>query len=534
MHPRFDQADYAKRVDPILTTAIILLLAIAAFVSNRIPLGVIAVGVALSLFFTGILTLPEAIAGFGDPTVIFIAALFVVSESLDATGITAWAGQRVVARAGTRYRPLLVLISLLVAVFSALITPTGAVAAFLPLVVVVAARASIPASQLLMPLAFVGHAGSMLLLTGTAVNIIVSEAAVENGGHAFGYAEFALVGIPLVIGTMLIILLFGRRLLPNRKGAALPLDLARYSRTLSDQYAVDLDPSETLGPKQGIIEVVIAPRSPLIGVKFNPGMATPSGDLVLLAARRGDKRMPEGFTAEEGDSLLLQGSWDDLDTHAHDGRVLPVKEPEALRRSVPLGAGAKRAMIILAIMVVLLATGIVPPAAAALLAAAALVLSRVLSPEQAYASISWTTVVLIAGMFPLSTAFVKTGMADLIAHHILSFTGGASPYLALFIICAITIVLGQFISNVATVLLIVPVAAAIANTLGLSVMPFMMALTVAGAASFLTPIATPANLMVFEPGGYRFGDYWKLGVPLAALFLAVAVFLVPTIWPFAR
>ncbi len=184
-------------------------------------------------------------------------------------------------------------------------------------------------------------------------------------------------------------------------------------------------------------------------------------------------------------------------------------------------------------MVVLLATGLLPPAVVALLAACALVLLRVVTVTQAYHSISWTTVILIAGMIPLSTAFTQTGTADLAARGLLSVVGGAGPYVALLALCILTIVLGQLISNVATVLVVAPIALAVASELHLSVLPFMMALTVAGAAAFLTPIATPANLMVMEPGGYRFGDYWKLGLPLALLFLAVAVLYVPLIWPFA-
>jgi di/tricarboxylate transporter len=100
------------------------------------------------------------------------------------------------------------------------------------------------------------------------------------------------------------------------------------------------------------------------------------------------------------------------------------------------------------------------------------------------------------------------------------------------VVCVLTVIIGQLISNVATVLLMAPVALTLAQTLGVSVQPFMMALTVAGAASFLTPIATPVNLMVLQPGGYRFGDYWRLGLPLTLIFLAAAVLYVPLIWPF--
>nr|WP_243847502.1 SLC13 family permease [Microbacterium ulmi] len=523
-----------SRVDPVVATLLILVLAVVAFVSNRVPLGVVALGVALGLFFTGVLTIQQALAGFGDPTVLFIAALFVVSEALDATGVTAWTGQKVIARAGTGRRALLVVVSLLVAGTTALISINGAVAALLPLVVVVASRAGIATSQLLMPLAFAAHAGSLLLLTGTPVNPIVSEIASASGGREFNYFEFAAVGVPLLIVTIVYVVLFGKHLLPARNGAEMPTDLIRHARLLRQQYDVTLDTSTLLGRDDGVTEVIVPPRSPLIGAHLARGMTTPSGDLVVLAARRGSERLKDAdIVVQAGDALLLQGSWDDLERHTSPGgKVIAVDSPTQLRRSVPLGKGAKPAIVILAAMVVLLATGLVPPVVAALLAAGALIVSRTVTPSQAYQSISWTTIVLIAGMIPLSTAFVQTGTADLIAGWLLSFLGTAGPHIALLILCVLTIVLGQLISNVATVLIVAPVAVSVAATLGVSVQPFMMALTVAGAAAFLTPIATPANMMVMEAGGYRFGDYWKLGLPLAFVYLVVAVFYVPLIWHF--
>ena len=135
-------------------------------------------------------------------------------------------------------------------------------------------------------------------------------------------------------------------------------------------------------------------------------------------------------------------------------------------------------------------------------------------------------------MIPLSTAFITTGTADLIARGLLSLIGGASPSLALLALVVLTMVLGQLISNTATVLIMAPIATVLAADMAVSVLPFMMALTVAGAASLLTPVAAAANTMVMEPGGYRFTDYWKLGLPLLALFLAVVVLWVPVIWPF--
>ena len=158
------------------------------------------------------LDLEQALAGFGDPTVVFIASLFVVSEGLDAAGVTSWVGQELIARVGESRTRLIVLTLLLVALLTALISVNGAVAALVPVAVVLAVRLRRSPSQLLMPLAFGAHAGSLLVLTGTPVNVIGSEAADDAGVGRFGFFEFGLVGIPLVVGRKLglpLLALFG-------------------------------------------------------------------------------------------------------------------------------------------------------------------------------------------------------------------------------------------------------------------------------------------------------------------------------------
>ncbi len=142
---------------------------------------------------------------------------------------------------------------LVVALLTALISVNGAVAALLPVVVVIAVRLGRPTSQLLMPFVFAAHAGSLLALTGTPVNVLVSEAAVDAGLPAFGYFEFALVGIPLLVGTIAIAVLFGQRLLPDRRGQTIPPDLSRHARTLVEQYRLD----------DGVFQLRVRPTSPL-------------------------------------------------------------------------------------------------------------------------------------------------------------------------------------------------------------------------------------------------------------------------------
>jgi di/tricarboxylate transporter len=598
-----------------VVSLVVLGLVVILFVWNRLPVEVVAIGSALLLYAVGVVDLGEAVAGFGDPTVILIASLFVVSEGLDATGVTTWVGQRLVSGAGGSRRRLLVLVMLLVAVVTALINLNGSVAALLPMLLVVAAQRDIPPSKLLMPLAFAGSAGSLLLLTGSPVNVIVSNAAAEAGVGGFRFAEFAIVGVPLVAGTVLVVMLLGDRLLPDRVGASVPSDLSGLARTLTRQYRLgnvaylavpvgsplvghprgvwdlraypgvsvvtvtdvdadqpasegELAPGDQLtvvgepdgvtrfgadhglevravrgrdeveqtliGQRGGVAEVVIPPRSRLVGEVVAPGRVVPGGPLVVLAVQRqGRSRTATATALQAGDVLLVEGSWAALDDLVGYADVLLVDSPPLVRRqSVPLGPRSTRAIAVLAAMVVLLATGLVPPVVAALLAAGAMIVLRVLTVQQAYRRISWTTVLLVAGIIPLSTAIRTSGAGELVAELIVGAVRTAGPLLLLVALFLLTVVFGQMISNTATALIVIPIAVSAAAQLDVSARPVLMCVCIASAASFLTPVATPANMMVMGPAGYRFGDYWKLGLPMVGVFFVVAVGLVPLVWSF--
>jgi di/tricarboxylate transporter len=332
---------------------------------------------------------------------------------------------------------------------------------------------------------------------------------------------------------VVIVLLVGGRLLPTRTPKLVKRDFSQHARVLVEHYGLDAEPGGLLTRGGGVAEVVIPPRSDLIGETTFPGMVTESGDLVVVAIRRHEEERAGETVLRAGDSLLLQGTWGDLDYHLDDPDVIVVDSPDAVRRqTVPLGPGARRALVILAVMIVLLATGLTPAAAAGLLAAGAIVVSGVLSIEQAYHGVQWTTVILIGGMIPLSTAMTQSGAAARLADGLLDIVGHLGPHAFLIGLVLLIFVLGQLISNTATVLIVIPVAISAAADLDISAKPVLMTVCVASGAAFLTPIATPANIMVMEPGGYRFGDYWRLGLPLMGLYAIVAVFLVPVIWPF--
>lgn len=583
---------------------------IVLFVINRFPVGVVAIGTAMALYFTGVLTANQALAGFGDPVVVFIAALFVVSEGIDSTGVTTWAGQSLIDKAGESRSRLLTAVMVLCALLTALISLNGSVAALLPMVVVLATRIGTPPSQMLMPLAFAGSAGSLLLLTGSPVNVIVADASRDAGGGGFGFFDFAVVGIPLLIGTMLIALLLGPRLLPSRRSNQLARDLSEHSETLTRDYALndgfyrlrvqpdssligtqlaavsfgsetgvtligiqarserhELDERDVLvvsgppdrvddlvqrlsltvlaeplgigandalfGRELGVVEVVVPPRSPLIGAVVFPGQMRTGGVTILAVQRRGNDRGLVQTQIVAGDTLLIRGTWSDLEELSEDRDVLVVDAANLVRRQVgPLGAPARRAVVILAGMIVLLSFGLVPPAVAGLLAAGAMVLCRVVSSEQAYRSVSWSAIVLIGGLIPLSTAIQTSGASDKIATVLIDVVGNGSPYILMIALFVLIGVLGQIVNNTATTLIVLPVAISAAIDTGISVQPVLMLVAVAGAASLLTPIATPANMMVMGPGAYRFGDYWKLGLPIMLWWMLVAVVVIPLVWGF--
>ena len=517
-------------MDPLLSTAFILCGAILVFLLNKIPPAIVAVGVALALFLTGALPFEEVIAGFGDPLVIYLAGLFVVSEALDATGVTAWAGQQLVRRIGRNQAIVLVALMLLSALLTALISVNGAVAALVPVAVMLATRLKAPPSQMLIPLAFAAHAGSMLTLLGTPINLLVSDLAVEAGARPFGFFEFAIVGVPLLTGVILLSIFLGPTLLPHRTPPSAPKDLSEHAETLASTY--QLDPGAArFSVDDGAIEIVIPPRSPFIGDDVHPGMPTESGDLIIVAVNRAGKHL-ERAQLQVGDVLVMRGTWDALEARAVDVGILPVDRPDAVRRqSVHLGLRSWISITVLAVMCTLLALNALPPAVIVLAAASVLVGARVITVNHAQASISLPTLVIVAGMTPLSTAMQTSGLADALSGWLVNTFGNSSPYLLLAAIVIIVLVLGQFLSNLATVLIVAPVAIAVSETAGISPLPMMMAITVAGAASFLTPVATAGNLMVQEPGAYRFGDYWRLGLPCLLFFGAVAVFFVPVVWP---
>ena len=597
----------------IAITFVITGAALGLMIWGRIPPVIVALCVSLAVYLTGLLPAREALAGFGEPAVLFVASLFVVAAGLEMSGVMAWAAQFIAERAGTSPTRLLIFLMLIGAVACATIGKNGAMVALLPVALSVATRQKIPASQLLLPMSFATQSAVMLILLGSPVNVLASYAAAKAGYGQIGFFEFAVAGVPLLVGTMAIILATRTALLPRVNGATIPADLSTHAYTLVEQYRiadglhrlvvrstspyvgrerdeVDLNEfpalslvavengkgmpvwhtvhegdvllirgdaaaagqlavdkhlafhssesapvAETLcNRSSGLAEVVIPPRSKLIGQVLFPYMMDPSGNLMVLAVQRcGENLELPGATLAAGDHLLLQGTWHALETCLGDPQVLVVDSPELIRRqAIPLGLRATEAIGTLTMLVILLATGLLPPAIAALSCAVAMVLLRVVTVPQAYKSVDWNTCLLIAGMMPLAAAMIETGASQWLADALLRTLGGDSPRALLAGLFLVSVTFTSFLSNTVTAILMFPIAIATASQTGLSVMPFLIGVAIGSNASLLTPVATAVNLLLVTPGGYKFTDYTKFGLPIVVWWLIVVLFIVPRYWPF--
>jgi di/tricarboxylate transporter len=286
----------------------------------------------------------------------------------------------------------------------------------------------------------------------------------------------------------------------------------------------------------GIAEVLLTPRSRLLkrtlkDVRFR--------DRYQLSVA-GIKRMGEALEGdlrevplEFGDMLLVQGPWEKIRLLGSETRdfvvaLAPSEMEPALR---PLDR-APVAVGVMAGMMLLMTFDVVPPVTAVLLAAVAMVLSGAVTVDDAYRSVNWESVVLIAGILPMATALEKTGGMQLIVDVLGNATEGAGPLVLLVVLFLMTSALSQVISNTATAVLLAPIAYQLATGMGVQPEPFMMTIAVAASTAFATPVASPVNTLVLGPGGYRFGDFFKVGVALQLLVLLVATLVIPLLFPF--
>ena len=289
---------------------------------------------------------------------------------------------------------------------------------------------------------------------------------------------------------------------------------------------------EGSGGDVGVIEAVIGTDSALIGrTAGRLGLHERFGVNLIAVSRQGERlarRLGE-IVLQAGDVIVLQGPLELLFERLGELSCLPLAE-----RTMRLGSTRKGLLPIAILGVAMLATalGLVPVAVSFFAAAAMVVLTGTLPVREAYQHIEWPILIMLGALIPVSDSLRTTGASDLIGDGLSHLAATLPPWGAVALILAAAMAVTPFLNNAATVLVMAPIAAVFAHELGYRPDAFLMATAVGAGCDFLTPIGHQCNTLVMAPGGYRFGDYWRLGLPLSIIVVLVGVPALMLVWPF--
>jgi di/tricarboxylate transporter len=285
----------------------------------------------------------------------------------------------------------------------------------------------------------------------------------------------------------------------------------------------------------GMAEVIVPATSELVGRSVIEANFRSRFRLAVIGLRRGQSTFGSNLRSEQlkvGDTLLVAGPWNAIRELGGEIKDLVVFNlPVELDEVLPVPGKALWAVAALAMSVGLMISGVIPNVQAALIGCLMMGAFRCVDLNSAYRSIDWKTIVLIVGMLPFSIALERTGGVDLAADALMSLVGGMGPRAILATLFAITALLGMFISNTATAVLMAPIALSIADELNASPYPFAMIVALAASTAFMTPVSSPVNTLVVTPGNYTFGDFIRVGVPFSLIVLVVSVIMVPWLLP---
>ncbi len=309
-------------------------------------------------------------------------------------------------------------------------------------------------------------------------------------------------------------------------------------KTILDSFSLELAESkeitgqDSLGSDEvKVVEAVISVESTMRGKTAKRlDLRNRYGINLLAVARRGQqlRQQLSQMKLMSGDIVLLQGTEDTLQNAMAELGCLPLAE-----RGLRFGRTRKivPALGIFVTAIVLAALSILPVTLAFLSAALIMVMTKIITLTELYKSIDWKIVVLLGAMIPVGEALDATGGADLIAEQMVSISSNLPAVATLAILMIGSMLLSNIVNNAAAAVLLAPIAVSIAGSLSLSIDAFLMAVAVGASCAFLTPIGHQSNALVMEPGGYRFSDYWKMGLPLSAIVVATALPLILLFWP---
>jgi len=291
------------------------------------------------------------------------------------------------------------------------------------------------------------------------------------------------------------------------------------------------DMSELESARVGLVEAVLSPRTTLAGKTLRQLHFREKYGLSVLAIWREGRAYRSNLrdmALRFGDALLLYGPRDKLNVLGREPDFLVLTQ-EA--QETPRLERTKLAALIMGCVLLPVVLGFVPISIAAVVGAALMVLTGCLTMQEAYRFIEWKAVFLIAGMLPLGTALDKTGAAKFLAQGVVSMVGPFGPMAIMGGLVGLTFLATCFVPTAALVVLMAPIVLSASTNMGMSPYALMMAIAMAASASFMTPISHPANILVMGPGGYRFIDYIKVGLPLTLVVFAVVLFVLPFFWP---
>ncbi|MGO9059958.1 MAG: SLC13 family permease [Candidatus Binataceae bacterium] len=605
----------------ILAVFCILAGAVVLFASGRVRPDVVAMLVVLALNLSGVLTIQEALAGFGQPVVILIAAVSIVGEGLIGTGVAYRLGEAVMKAGGNNEARLVALVMILAGTVGAFMSSSAIVAMFIPVVLAIANKIGLNRKRMLMPLSIAALISGMMTLIASSPNMIVEEALRARGLAPLSFFSWTPFGVAVLATAIVFMLMTGRNLLSKQTsadeaGARQPsaydllesygladkwhrLEVPRISPLIgqsaaqmrllghfgavlvgfekhqhgraqflpatpetmfeagdaifavgNEEQAQQLIAAHNLVvlprldqrqrhealQEVGVAEIMLAPESRLIGHTLRGVGFSSQYDLNVLAIRhRGEKLTTqlEDQALDFGDTLLVAGGWGEIGRLRDDPEDFVVLTlPEEYSELMPARHRAPIAVAILVAMIAVMALELVANAAAVLIAALAMMASRCVKLDSIYRVVNWKTVILVAGTLPLATALSKTGATAMMSNGLVGLLGSLGPLAMLAALFLVTALIGLFISNSATAVLIAPIAIDAARALHVSPHAFAITVSIGCCTAFVTPVSSAVNMLVMEPGSYTFGDYVKVGLPLMLLTMLVTVALVGIIYRF--
>lgn len=284
----------------------------------------------------------------------------------------------------------------------------------------------------------------------------------------------------------------------------------------------------------GLVEAVIAPGSRLEGRSvLRARLQRQYGINLLAVSRQGTpyRGRLRAFRFAAGDVLLLQGETERLRDVVSSIGCLPLAERGLTEPALPR-TGAHRSILIFAAAVALGATGLLPIEVAVSAGALAMVLAGIMHIRQVYEAIDWSVIVLLGALLPLGDALETSGATGMAADLLLAAADGDAPMVVLGGLMLMTVAITNILNNAATAVLMAPLSIQLADNLSVNPDPFLMGVAVSASSAFITPIGHQNNAIVMGPGGYHFGDYWRLGLPLTMVVLAVSFPMILWVWPF--